>query len=37
MVDGSFFGYRAGCSMVKEEELNWTDGLTTQLSKRSST
>jgi hypothetical protein len=28
MVDGSFFGYRAGCSMVKEEELNWTDGLT---------
>ena len=28
MIDGSFFGYRAGCSMVKEEELNWTDGLT---------
>jgi hypothetical protein len=28
MVDGSFFGYRAGCSMVKGEELGWRDNLT---------
>jgi len=28
MIDGSFFGYRAGCSMVKQEELNWRDSLT---------
>ncbi|MCS7133955.1 MAG: hypothetical protein NZ921_04065 [Candidatus Caldarchaeum sp.] len=25
LVDGSFFGYRAGCSMVKHDELAWTD------------
>jgi len=28
MVDGSFFGYRAGCSMVKREEVGWRDNLT---------
>jgi hypothetical protein len=28
MVDGSFFGYRTGCSMVKREELGWRDNLT---------
>ncbi|MEM4189824.1 MAG: hypothetical protein QW544_04855 [Candidatus Caldarchaeum sp.] len=28
VVDGSFFGYRAGCSMVKNELLNWTDPVT---------
>ncbi|MEM4573738.1 MAG: DNA double-strand break repair nuclease NurA [Candidatus Caldarchaeum sp.] len=28
MVDGSFFGYRAGCSIVKKESIMWTDPLT---------
>ncbi len=28
IIDGSFFGYRAGCSMVKNELLHWTDPLT---------
>lgn len=27
IVDGSFFGYRAGCSMVKLEPLGWRDTL----------
>ncbi len=28
MVDGSFFGYRTGCSTVKRDKLNWRDNLT---------
>ncbi|MEM1946901.1 MAG: DNA double-strand break repair nuclease NurA [Candidatus Caldarchaeum sp.] len=28
IVDGSFFGYRAGCSMVKNEPLSWRDPVT---------
>ncbi|MCS6768921.1 MAG: DNA double-strand break repair nuclease NurA [Candidatus Caldarchaeum sp.] len=28
IVDGSFFGYRAGCSMIKDEPLGWRDNLT---------
>lgn len=28
IVDGSFFGYRAGSSMVKKDPLNWRDPLT---------
>ncbi len=34
MIDGSFFGYRAGCSMVKWDELNWRDSLTGNTFKR---
>ncbi len=28
IVDGSFFGYRAGCSIVKKDPLNWRDPVT---------
>ncbi len=28
IIDGSFWGFRAGCSRVKKLELNWTDPLT---------
>ncbi|MDW8063137.1 MAG: DNA double-strand break repair nuclease NurA [Candidatus Caldarchaeum sp.] len=28
LVDGSFFGYRAGCSMVKQDTFIWTDSVT---------
>ena len=28
VIDGSFWGFRAGCSRVKKLELNWTDPVT---------
>lgn len=28
IIDGSFFGYRTGCSAVKRDELEWEDPLT---------
>ncbi|MEM4239419.1 MAG: hypothetical protein QXP49_06935, partial [Nitrososphaerota archaeon] len=28
LIDGSFLGYRAGCSMVKEEALEWREPIT---------
>lgn len=36
VIDGSFFGYRYGCSSVKSKELNWTDPITGRTFERHS-